>query len=389
MKYLFACFIILFLINTIILINPVEATLINAKDTLSNPRLSDSTNSIQQSIHTITFTTAISVVDPTIEVRIPAKSQSVLSNDEVPDTGTISVAGQSGFDLGHVDNTDVTCQGGEITWQTPVVNASDMTGDFYHLIKCTAALGNTLSAGKTVIITIGNIHQLINPSATTDHITGKSDVYKIAINENDNNGKLVDRTIVNTAPTDGIQVSASVPEALSFTITGVTSGDYCGKTVTVQTTDTTVPFGKVLSGVFNASQLLTVSTNGSSGYTVAVQEDHPLSTSTTNQVTIPDSSCPDNKCSNAEGIIMPGDWMKTVDSGFGFSLSGNDVTFSYNDNGRKFNASPFSNTLANIMRHDGPIGEASANICYQLAISPYQQSGIYSNNLTFVATPKF
>lgn len=345
--------------------------------------------STQSAIHTITFTTANSVTTPTIEVRIPAKTQTIKSNNNFPDFGSTTAAGTSGFDLGGVVAADITCSGGGVTWLTPIVTSSVSTGGNYHSIKCVATNGNVLDASQVITITIGNTHKLINPAPiTSGHTRGYSDVYGVSVYENDSDGNLVDSAILAVGPVEGVLVSAVVPQALIFSIAGV-SGTQCGKASTITATATTVPFGQTLAQVQNAHHSLTITTNSAGGYAVGVLEDGPLSIDGLGVTTIPDTTCPSNSCSNSGGTITPADWTSTTASGFGFSLSGSDAVFKYNDLGRAFNAAPFATTVANIMSNSGPVTSSVVYVCYQLAVSGNQAAGSYLSKLTYIATPKF
>lgn len=348
---------------------------------------SDIAMASQSATHTVVFTTANTVNNPIIQVRIPAATQTAASNDGFPDYG--SAVTSSGFDLAGLVAGDVTCSGTGPSW-VATVQASTTTGGNYHQVTCTGT--GTLNSATTVTITIGNTHKLINPAPiTSGHTRGSADVYNITIRELDSGSSLVDSSTVAVAPVEGVLVSATVQNTLTFSIAGVASStSLCGKSTSVTTTATTVPFSTITSGAFyNAAHLLTVSTNAVGGYSVTAVESGPLSIDGLGVTTLADTTCPSNSCTTT----TPADWTSNASSGFGYSLvnsSGTDASFQYNDTSRTFNAKPFDSvTPRTIMTKNGPVNGSAVDVCYQISTSGTQQAGYYLNKLTYVATPIF
>lgn len=349
---------------------------------------SDIVVATQSATHTITFTTANAVNNPIIKVLIPAVGSGNTAKDGFADYGASATAGTSGFDANAMGNSDVTCTGTGPTW-TPTFVTSVTSGDNYHRAVCTGS--GTLAASTAVTIVIGVTNKLINPApVTSGHSRGTADVYNVTINEYDSGGtNVVDSTIVSIAPVEGVLVSATVQNTLSFSIAAVSSGTPCGKALSVTTTATTVPFGTITSGAFyNAAHLLTVSTNAASGYSVTAQENAALSIDGLSVTTLADTACPPNTCTTTSQA----DWTTTSTSGFGYSLansSGTDASFLYNTSAT-FNARPFdSSTARTIMTNTAPVNGSAVNVCYQIATSGTQKAGYYLNKLTYIATPTF
>lgn len=363
-----------------------NGTIIELSSVLTSALVStDIAVSSQSATHTVVFTTANTVNNPIFEVRIPAKTQTSASNDGFPDFGASAVAGTSGFDLAGVVAGDVTCSTG-----TASVTSSASSGGNYHSIKCTVT--GTVNSSTVETITIGSTHKIVNPApVTSGHSRGAADVYNVTINEYDSGGtNVVDDAIISIAPVEGVLVSATVQNTLTFSIAADSSGNSrCGKTNSVSTTATTVPFGTITSGSFyNAAHLLSVSTNAANGYVVTVQENGALSIDGLGVTTLADTACPPNTCTTTAWA----DWTTTSTSGFGYSLansSGTDATFLYNTSAT-FNARPFdSSTPRTIMGNSAPVSGSAAYVCYQIATSGTQKAGYYLNKLTYIATPTF
>jgi len=351
----------------------------------------------QSATHTVTFTTANTVNGPVFEVQIPAGSQLAAANNPtssingMPDYGASAVAGTNGFDLAGVVAGDVTCSNGTAS----VVSANSGSKN-YHSIRCSVSVGTTVPNSTAITITIGGTHKFVNPAPiTSGHTRGISDPYSVVVNEWSSVGvgdtAPVDASTISIAPVEGVLVSATVQNTLSFSIAAVAaSTSVCGKTTSVATTATTVPFGTITSGAFyNAAHLLTVSTNAASGYVVTAQENAALSIDGLGTTTLADTACPPGSCTTTTSA----DWTTNTTSGFGYSLansSGTDASFLYNESSRTFSAKPYdSSTARTIMTNASPVSGSAANVCYQIATSGTQKAGYYLNKLTYIATPTF
>lgn len=365
--------------------------------------------STQSAIHTVTFTTASAVNSGSVRVIIPSyTNSSSLTTDGFADFG--SSVSASGFDLNGINGspgTYITCAGGSVTWGTPTVTLPGASGSGDHEINC--PFTGTLNSSTAVTITIGTASKkVINPGpVTSGHTRGTSDVYTITIQERDGSSNVIDTASVKVAPIEGVLVSATVDTSLTFTITGVdtTSTSTCGRTASASTgaasTATTVPFHTISSSdtPYQMAQLLTVSTNSTSGYGVTVEESGALSIDGLGVTTIADTACGATPCtSGGTADPTPREWTTYgTYRGFGYSLenvSGTDAKFQYNDSSRTFNAAPFYITGASsgppaIMSNSGSVSSNQVRVCYQIVVSGTQTAGYYLNKLTYIATPNF
>lgn len=372
----------------------------------------DSTNfaiSTQSAIHTITFVTASAVNAGSFRVIIPAfTNSSTTTIDGFGDSG--SSISNSGFDLNGINTapgTYITCAGGSGSYNTPTVTLPGSSASGEHEINC--PFTNTIASGQTITITIGTAgKKIVNPAPiTSGHTRGTADVYTVTIRELDGSSNIVDTADVKIAPIEGVLVSATVDTSLTFTIAGVDTASVstCGRTASASTgatsTATTVPFHSITSPntAYNMAQLLTVSTNSTSGYAVTTEENGVLSIDGLGSTTIANTTCGATPCtSGGTADPTPREWTDyTTYRGLGYSLenvSGTDAKFQYSDSSRTFNAAPFYITGASsgpptIMSNSAPVSTSQVRVCYQIAVAGTQQAGYYINKLTYIATPTF
>ena len=365
---------------------------------------------------TLTFTTAdVIPINGDLYITIPTLNTANRTNDGIPDTAATTAT--NGFDQGKIVLGDVTAPASNCTqWGTIVVTAGDATNDLrIQIPKATA----TCAASSALTVIIGSTHNLINPAPLTTHTQGVADSYQINIKSRDGSGNTIDQSDVSVAPVEGVFVSATVDETLSLTIAGISanSGDYCGVTRSSSTPDTTataISWGTISStyaaATHNTDQLVTVSTNAKSGYSVYIEENDQMGkdgntcTGTTPSAgdytfsagtCIRDSVCQVSNCSESTET----DWtnMSTY-VGLGFSMedtSGTDATFEWDDGGAAFKARQIADvtqggeTRASIMYNTGPVSGSAANVCFRIAISNLQPAGYYYNKVRYTAIPIF
>lgn len=359
---------------------------------------------------TLTFTLVTDI--PTggnIYIKIPVSSTGTPNvNDGIPDTG--SSVTTDGFDFNKLEPTTVnvsstggTCNGG---WNTPSVASASGT---ITITKATSSC-----SGATMTIVIPN---MVNPTPLTggNHTQGTADAYKIYVATRDGANGVLDSTNVVVAPVEGVLVSATVDQTLSFRIDGVNadSGAYCGVTRAASNPDSTsyaIPWGTLATAnsFYNADQMLTVSTNASAGYLVTIEENDQMGlngntcTGTTPGadgytfgagMCIRDTVC-DSSCSESTSS----EWVTATNNGLGYSLanvSGTDASFLYNESSRTFSAKQIADvtqggeTKQTIMSNAGPVSGSQIYVCYRLTISGTQPAGYYYNKVKYTATPRF
>ncbi len=373
----------------------------------------------QSGVLSVSFTNG-SVIPANGYVLLTIPDPVANGNDGGPDTGSTSAETDgAGFDLNTMTTSNTATTGGSgCTWGTETLTPGSGAGHTYKQVTTTAC-----SASGTITMTIGDATKgLINPARLdTPTAYGTADIYKLNIETYGADDILIETTTVAVAVIEGVLVSASIDETLSFVVAGRT-GAACGATSTITTTATAVPWGVLATtyaeGTHNASQQLTVSTNANSGYKVYAQENDQMGlngnvcdgvTPTSGDFTFGSSTCIRDTVCDGTGCTHTTlrDWSADPSSnpGLGYSLanqSGTDAKFLYNTAGT-FNAKQFADkdrddgvdeedetaTDAEIMTNTGPVAGSSVYLCFRIDVPATQPAGYYYNVLRYTAVPTF
>lgn len=357
-----------------------------------------------------------------INIELPAIDNAIETCDGLPDTAeTTSV---NGFDLDTV--------GKRITAQDIIVTGC---GDFFwnpnETITCGNATDNhkikidrttsSCPTGSVVTVVIDSDPGIINPAPVlTDHVRGQADIYSIDATTTNAAGTRLDTIDTQVAIVEGTRafvIQADMPEIIQLTVTGVSSDvAHCqtDNSTRVSTTDTEIPFGVIskIDSFYDAEQLLTVSTNSETGYTLSIEQNDQMGRSgkscpgaeaDENSLCVKDTDCDDQLCSYF--VNSRSNWEIPRNNGLGYSIASShsdDVLFSYNQDGgncqkkekNMFCALQLPDTEANeqpqvIMRSSNPVDGSASYICYRLSVSNTQPPGLYYNNVTYTAMANF
>jgi len=398
---------------------------------VSTPQATDLIVATQSGILTIQFTLANNVPDGgDILITIPSDNDttSTTSNDGFPDV-TDTVA-NGGFDLNGITATEVstsTTTNGSCNnahWSTTeTITPGNGTTD--HTIRIDRS-GSQCEANNTVItVTIGTTSKgIVNPAPrTSSHTQGVADAYTINVKTRDNTDATIDSSNVMVAPVEGVFVSATVPESLSFTVAGDSSGNTrCGQTTDITTTATAIPWGTITSTntFYEGDQILTVSTNAVSGYNVYIEESDQMGkngnvcTGTApsaghftfgSGICIRDTVCGATACSESSGRY----WTNASSyPGLGISLqnlAGTDAAWVYDSTtepctktgggtstnfcSRQIADIQGGETRASIMSNTSSVDTNQIYVCYRITIPGTQPAGFYYNTVKYTAVPIF
>lgn len=370
----------------------------------------DAIYSTQSGVVTVAFTLA-SQIPAGGYVRITIPDPASNGNDGAPNTAAGLT--DNGWDLNSLAASDVSFTGGTgCTWNgTETITAGSGSG---HTIDATTS---TACTGGTVTATIGSTKTLVNPAKiTSGHSVGSADYYQWNIATWDQapaSGAIIDQTDASVAVIEGVLISATVDETLTFSIAGVTADSgttgTCGITRTASSPDTTavaVPWGTLVpaytAATHNTEQLLTVSTNADGGYAVTaiandqMGKDGKTCSTTENgdESCIQDTTCQASACSHTTATDWGAD--PTSYPGLGYSLE--EVTtgaasFEYNDTGtflaKQFPDQQASQTAETIMTEAGPVDSSQIYVCYRIDITATQPAGYYYNKVRYTATATF
>lgn len=346
---------------------------------------------------TLTFTLVNTIpIGGSILIDIPVASTGNV-NDGIPDSGSSNTT--DGFDFNKLEPTSVnisstggTCTGG---WDTPVVASSSGT---ITISKLTATC-----AGAAVTVVVPD---LVNPTPfTSGHDQGEADNYKVSVTTRDGSDNTLDSASMGVAPVEGVLVSATVDQSLSFTVAGVAKSEsVCGTTTSVASTATSIPWSTIATAntFLDAAQSLTVSTNANGGYTIKIEENDQMgmnggacsgATAGEAENCIKDTVC-DATCSETASA----EWKTATNNGLGYSLANiggdTDAKFIYGEGGREFSAKQIPDIEASedeedIMFNTNPVSSSEAYICYRISVSGTQPAGYYYNKVLYTATATF
>ncbi|NMB84380.1 hypothetical protein GYA28_03780 [Candidatus Roizmanbacteria bacterium] len=362
----------------------------------------------------IAFTTANTVpIGGSIYITIPAVD-STKTNDGLPDSNS-SIA-TNGFDANGLQASDITVTGCTDAYWSKAFSVGDASNDHRITLTRTDAV---CAASSAITVTIPD---LVNPAPIQgSNNQGQADVYTVSILTRDGSNNTIDEVNADVAAIEGVLVSATVKQTITFTVAGVTTATTtCGAVPDIESTATTVPFD-VLTATnqfYNISQKLSVSTNADAGYNVKVEELDQMGrngaacTGTTpaadgytfgSSTCIRDTVCDGGACDETSGY--EDDWETATNNGLGYSLknfSGNDAAFQHNvvsGNCTGTADSDFcakqlpdtvgSETKQTIMSNNAPVSSSSVYVCYRLSISGTQPAGYYYNKVRYTATATF
>lgn len=380
------------LINTLGPVDKVSAAALTSKsDTLSTSEPGADAN------HTILFVTPTGAGDTSDTITVTFDS-----------SPGFSLTGVTEDDIDIAYDDDNACDG-SFTDITTAASADatnwgvGISGQVVTFTHSTDGANQDIPADRCVQIEIGTnatasgtgANQINNPSKVA--AAGTADIMTVDIA-----GTFGDTGSMLVATIEGVDVSVSVAESLTFTMAGVASGSCTGDTGTPTVVDTsssatTVPFGTVSSSnaFFTACQLLSVSTNATNGYILTGSEDSSLLSGTD---TIDDTTC-DSSCSESTGDT----WATATNNGFGYfceevtntpCLDAGDSTSEYRQfacTGADGVCDPGTGgeTAQNIMNATGSADNDQGRIHYKLSIGATQPAGTYENTVTYIATPTF
>ncbi|MEX1051798.1 MAG: hypothetical protein WEC83_00185 [Patescibacteria group bacterium] len=281
-----------------------------------------------------------------------------------------------------VDSTDAC--------STDVIEITSVAADVFTFTACSGYVGE---AADTIIeIQIGT-HATTGGTGNTQAITSTAGTYTFTADATDEDAK--DALVAVVA---GVDISATVDESLSVTVTGITAVstncvDLGGAPTDVDTTATAVTYGTVSTEAFyTGCQKIAVDTNAAGGYTATVAQTQLL---TSGGNTIAEGTC-DGTCNDT----TLGGWETATNNGFAYcadDITGNagadagiaagsqcdDATPEY----YTFFTDPTEPTV-DFMFSAGPISDET-NISYHLSVPGSTPAGTFSNTTYYVVTATF
>jgi len=308
------------------------------------------------------------------------------SSAGIAETETITVTFPGGFDLTGValGDVDVAVNGSDVTLAASQTGATWGAAFSGQVLTLTVGSG-AVAASDSVEIEIGTnatggVNQITNPTAGS---------YEIVITAG-----TIDTGRTRVAIIDNVLVTAIVNTTFDFTISGTASSSAVnGDTTTGTTSATEIPFGVLTSGAPKIlSQQLNVQTNARNGFSVTVETDGDLESST--------GAIIDNFTEGTDIAVSGTAWTSpsndindaTTWGHWGMTSDDTDLA---NDLDTADSYIAASTTPREVFSHNGPSDGTTQDIGaaivgYQVEITALQEAGDdYNTTLTYIATPTF
>ncbi len=357
----------------------------------------------QSATHTVRFTTANAIANGAFRVLVPSLDSDADSTDGIPDGDF--------FDFGNSAPT-VTCPSNatatyDFVTGTATASTIDVGGTEYHSFECaysgTGAVSTDFDGSSNDAIVIDS---LINPAPESGHTAGTANSHQIIIQHLDSSYSVQDSVSVAVGVIEAVKVTATVDPTINFTIAGVSSStSTCGTTTGVTTTAVAVPFGSLsLSAFIDAAQTLTVSTNGTGGYSVTALANDQLglngaacSGDNTGVDCIRDSAGDNAAMTHAASD----EWDTTSNKGFGYSMENDDaaaIVFEYDTSSgncsgtfcaRQFADEEDSQTAVQLFSSTTTADSENVDVCYRIIPAITNSAGDYENYIKYTATATF
>ncbi|MFZ5391911.1 MAG: LamG-like jellyroll fold domain-containing protein [Patescibacteria group bacterium] len=309
--------------------------------------------------------------------------------------GSIKLILSDEFDLSGITKDDVMALGGGVEWvNNEVITAAgeqiarnETLWD--KLAKMIAQPQNAQADGENSIIfpyvgdldgdnsdlqfIIGNANKIINPfTAGTYHVT---------LEVRDEAGEVIETLEAMIAISEEVNVTASIPSILTFSINPVDSGEAVNNNITNQPTLTS---DSVNFGVFQAADDriaahdLNVSTNAANGYIVTTQYTGAMTGNAGMMADFIGTNLNPQTWSNPTGL--------GVESYFGYTTTDFSLSQVPTDRFASNNWAAFSVIPAEVASNNQSVNEEITRIGYRLQITDKQPAGVYNTSVTYICT---
>lgn len=298
--------------------------------------------------------------------------------------------GVNEFVLGSIGVEDVDILVSGSSSSTALSAAADTWGvsTTSSSITFTTPTNSGVGSSTEIIIRVGN-HAVTSGTGDTK-ITNPTVTASYGI---DIGGTMQDSGEVRVAIVSEVLVSASVNTSLTFTVSGVADGltvNGSPTTTSTSTTATTLPFETLNSNGTSkvlAHDLL-VTTNAYNGYTVTVEQEGDLQSSTGATI---DGFIDGAYNTTPTAWVGPSAVVGDNDTYGHWGLTSGDTNILARS--AQFGSDQWvsgSTTPIAIMGHNGPALATTTRIGYQIQISPLQEAGDdYNTTLRYIVTPTF
>ena len=366
-------------------------TLQNISDTI------DISEPGKQAVHTISFTAQTEVPSSgKIVIKFPPLSEGDSNNEASPSASTFQLN-----KLGEVPELVKVLRDGSDISSSVSPGTTNPTTNNSPTVTITLNSSTSIEAGSKILIFIGcskvtsgkcveHSPRIINPTKTKAQ--GLADSWSITVTTQNASSQDLDSASARIATIEPVRVAAQIDPVLIFTISGIenskdvnignTTG--CKNSTDTNTgassTATKVGLGNLSTARINVSaQLLTITTNLSSGYSLVASSSGGLS--------------------SGGNEILSGPSPQEIIKGqtrFGIRPCGADVSETWGTNSNRLYAWPKSDTpIALVSDSTGPVGDDVAkgngliSLEYAATIADDIPAGVYKTSVTYIVTATF
>ncbi len=299
-----------------------------------------------------------------------------------------------GFDLTDVDEDDIDLTDDAAEQETAGAASATEWGIVVagQDITFTAPSGVTVGSSSVMQIEIGS--NADHDGATGDQInnpgTGAPTSYEI-----DLSGTIQDSGHTRVVILDDVLVTAQVDTVFDFTVTGFNAAGTAinGTTTNGTTTSTLIDFGTLTAGeIETRAQLLNVQTNAANGFSVTIEQDGDLDSSTG---AIIDPFIDGLGSTTAQAWQAPAETIGDLTTYGHWGITSSDETLTDGDVFGNNLWLAASTTPDQVFFNNGPADNVtehvgSTTVGFQVEITPLQEAGDdYDAVLTYIATPTF
>ena len=340
----FVCMFTLVFSYSVVGVNESDAALASVSDTLTDSRFNTASN------HTVVFT---------------------VKAGELTATDTIVVDFEADFDTASMVFADITVNdGGAMTLDDGACSSNELgvTGEGTDTVTFTLCTGTTIADESVMTITFANAH-ITNPATAVCGTGNDSYICDIDITTSDESGK------AQVAIVDGVTVSATVNEALTFVIS-----------------DTAVGFGGINSGT------LRYANSGATGATSAPGAGDPFSLTFTSNVAGASITVKSVNGDSTAGLYSSSETetltarsattMSGSTSGFAVYGTSSDMTMDAGFNGASGNLAVTTGNLSFATASSVGANVVEVDLIASAAVGAGAASD-YATTLIFVATPVY
>ncbi len=240
----------------------------------------------------------------------------------------------------------------------------------------------TLLLGLSILYNLQPTTYDLIPTAHAETLTSPN--YKVRLGNFNMTSGMKDSTSYNLTDTVG-QIAADFFSSSGYHVKAGFQYIYTLYDFSFAISSLALDLGTLTPNTFSSdTNTLTVTSPGN-GYSVSAQQSAKLTSS--NGDTIPDTTCDSGTCTDSNAGV----WTTATNNGFGFNLSGSDVSTDFVGATyfRPFADASLAEPAQTIMSSSTAGKNRTATVTYKVSPTGSQAAGTYTTQIIFTATPVY